>query len=270
MTGFSLVRPLVFRLDPERAHRLTIRALATVPPREAPAADPSLRVSLAGIEFPNPVGLAAGFDKNAEVPDAMLGLGFGFVEVGTVTPLPQSGNPKPRIFRLPAERGVINRLGFNNDGHAAALARLQARKAKRRPKTVPGIVGVNIGANKDAVDRIADYETGTRTFRDVADYLTVNISSPNTPGLRALQDPAALDELLVRVCEARGPFGPSGAAGPSWRRGPARPRGDKPSGPRRRRRGTTRSGVGVPPGTWPSLPSCSQVSRQPFPARFRP
>ena len=204
MNGFPLVRPLVFRLDPERAHRLTIRALAAVAPRKAPPADPMLRVSLGGLEFPNPVGLAAGFDKNAEVPDAMLGLGFGFVEVGTVTPLPQAGNPKPRIFRLPGERGVINRLGFNNAGQPAALARLQARKAARRP----GIVGVNIGANKDAADRIADYETGTRAMADVADYLTINISSPNTPGLRALQDPAALDELLARVCQARGDFGP--------------------------------------------------------------
>jgi dihydroorotate dehydrogenase len=202
MALFPLVRPLLFAAaDAERAHRLTIRALAAIPPGPPPKSDPMLRMSVAGIEFPNPVGLAAGFDKNAEVPDAMLGLGFGFAEIGTVTPLPQAGNPKPRIFRLAEDRAVINRLGFNNEGQKAARARLARRKRR-------GVVGVNIGANKDAGDRIADYVAGTRIMADVADYLTVNISSPNTPGLRALQDRAALTDLLAGVMEVRGQFGP--------------------------------------------------------------
>jgi dihydroorotate dehydrogenase len=141
--------------------------------------------------------MAAGYDKNAEVPDALLGLGFGFAEVGTVTPLPQSGNPKPRIFRLTADEAVINRLGFNNEGHAAAEKRLAARKGR------PGIVGVNIGANKDSADRIADYERGVTRFAPYASYLTVNISSPNTPGLRNMQAREQLAELLSRVMAAR-------------------------------------------------------------------
>jgi len=145
---------------------------------------------------PNPVGIAAGFDKDARVPDAILRLGCGFAEIGTVTPLPQPGNPTPRIFRLPQDGAVINRLGFNNGGHAAALARL-----KRRPHA--GVVGVNIGANKDSTDRIADYVRGIETFYDVASYFTINISSPNTPGLRDLQDPAALTDLLQRLMAAR-------------------------------------------------------------------
>ncbi|MFW2831242.1 quinone-dependent dihydroorotate dehydrogenase [Sphingomonas sp. ID0503] len=202
MSLYPIVRPLLFRAtDAENAHRLTIRALAARPHRMPPKSDPMLRMSLAGLEFSNPVGLAAGFDKNAEVPDAMLGLGFGFAEVGTVTPLPQAGNPRPRIFRLPEDRAVINRLGFNNEGQAAARERLAKRKRR-------GVVGVNIGANKDAADRVADYVAGTKAMADVADYLTVNISSPNTPGLRALQDRGALADLLVRVVEARGAFGP--------------------------------------------------------------
>jgi dihydroorotate dehydrogenase len=143
------------------------------------------------------VGLAAGFDKDAEVPDAMLGLGFGFVEVGTLTPLSQAGNPRPRLFRLAEDRAVINRMGFNNGGQASALERL-LKRAER-----PGIVGVNIGANKDAADRIADYANGVRVMAPVASYLTVNISSPNTPGLRQLQDKGALDALLGAVIEAR-------------------------------------------------------------------
>jgi dihydroorotate dehydrogenase len=160
-----------------------------------------LVVRVAGLHFPNPIGLAAGFDKNARVYDRMLGLGFGFAEVGTLTPLPQAGNPKPRLFRLEEDRAVINRLGFNNGGQQAALDRLRGRSPG-------GIVGVNIGANKDSVDRIADYRAGARAMAPVADYLTVNISSPNTPGLRALQDPAALDELLAAVVEERGGSGP--------------------------------------------------------------
>lgn len=153
---------------------------------------------VAGIDFPVPVGLAPGFDKNAEVPHAMFGFGFGFVEIGTVTPLPQVGNPRPRLFRLVEDKAVINRMGFNNDGAGAVVARLQAGRAKA------GIIGVNIGANKDSVDRIADYATMTRIMAPLARYLTVNISSPNTPGLRALQDASALAALLDAVLEARG------------------------------------------------------------------
>jgi dihydroorotate dehydrogenase len=193
MALYPLLRPLLFRVDAERAHRLTVRALKGKPP----AADPALAIRVAGIDFPNPVGLAAGFDKDAEVPDAMLGLGFGFVEVGTLTPLSQAGNPRPRLFRLAEDRAVINRMGFNNGGQASALERL-LKRAER-----PGIVGVNIGANKDAADRIADYANGVRVMAPVASYLTVNISSPNTPGLRQLQDKGALDALLGAVIEAR-------------------------------------------------------------------
>ena len=158
-------------------------------------------MEVAGLIFPNPIGLAAGFDKDAEVFRQMLGFGFGFAEVGTVTPLPQAGNDKPRLFRLAQDRAVINRLGFNNRGQAAALARLEGR-ARRA-----GIVGVNIGVNKDSAGgeaAIADYAAGVRAMLGVADYLAVNISSPNTPGLRALQDRGALDELLAAVIEARG------------------------------------------------------------------
>lgn len=201
MSFFALVRPLVFAFDPERAHRLTVAALKLLPGRALPAADPALAVTVAGLTFPSPIGLAAGFDKDAQVPDAMLGLGFGFVEVGTITPLPQPGNPKPRLFRLSEDEAVINRMGFNNQGQAPALARLAARKRH-------GIVGVNIGANKDAADRIADYARGVGTMAPVADYLTINISSPNTPGLRALQGGDALDALLDAVTAARAPGGP--------------------------------------------------------------
>ena len=189
---FALARPLLFRLDPERAHTLTIAALATgLGPRGTPD-DPILSTSLAGLALPNPLGLAAGFDKDARVPAAMLAMGFGFVEVGTLTPRPQAGNPRPRVFRLVAERAVINRLGFNNGGIAAALARLRAR----RPA---GVVGVNLGANKDSADRVADYAFGAAEAAGVADYLTVNISSPNTPGLRGLQDPGELTTLIAAV-----------------------------------------------------------------------
>ena len=193
----ALALPLLHRFDAETAHGMTIAALRAMPPSRAPADDPALAVRAFGLAFPNPVGIAAGFDKNAEVPDALLSLGFGFAEVGTVTPLPQDGNPRPRMFRLPADRGVINRLGFNNEGHAAALGRLKFRSSR------PGIVGVNIGANKDSADRIADYVKGIERFGSVASYFTVNISSPNTPGLRDLQHEAALDELMARVMEAR-------------------------------------------------------------------
>ena len=201
MALYPLLRPLIFTLDAERAHRLTVQALRLAPVRVG-ALDPVLAVRVAGLDFPNPVGLAAGFDKDARVPDAMLGLGFGFVEVGTVTPQPQEGNPQPRLFRLAEDRAVINRMGFNNGGQARAFERLLRRNAR------PGIVGVNIGANKDAADRIADYANGVRVMSPVARYLTVNISSPNTPGLRALQDKGALEALLTAVAEARAPGGP--------------------------------------------------------------
>ena len=197
---YSLLRPALFMLDAERAHRMTISALKLWP-RHAPAeAGPVLATRVAGLAFPNPVGLAAGFDKDAVVFRPMLGLGFGSVEVGTLTPLPQGGNPKPRLFRLVEDKAVINRMGFNNGGQAAAKARLAGRG--------PGIVGVNIGANKDSADRIGDYVKGVRAMAGAADYLTVNISSPNTPGLRALQDKWALEELLAAVREARGAVGP--------------------------------------------------------------
>jgi dihydroorotate dehydrogenase len=200
MALYPLVRPLAFALDAERAHRLTVRALKLLPARRPARHDPLLGVDVAGLHFPNPVGLAAGFDKDAEIFRQMLGFGFGFVEVGTVTPRPQPGNPKPRLFRLAGDRAVINRLGFNNRGQAAALARL-AKRGKGR-----GLVGVNIGANRDRAAgdaAIADYAAGVRTMAAAADYLTVNISSPNTPGLRMLQTGAALDELLAAVTEAR-------------------------------------------------------------------
>lgn len=211
MALYPLIRPLAFALDAERAHRLTIRALRLLPAGLPAPTDPVLAVGLAGLEFPNPVGLAAGFDKDAEVFRQMLGFGFGFVEVGTVTPLPQAGNSRPRLFRLTEDRAVINRMGFNNAGLAAAKARLRAGRsalAQLRFKLSarrPGIIGVNIGANKDSADRIADYVAGVREMRCDAHYLTINISSPNTPGLRGLQDKGALAELLVAVMDARGP-----------------------------------------------------------------
>jgi dihydroorotate dehydrogenase len=193
----QLARPALLALDPETAHEATLRALERgLYPADRAADPPTLATRLGDLALTNPVAIAAGFDKDARVPDAVLGLGCGFAEIGTVTPLAQAGNPQPRVFRLINERGVINRLGFNNGGHAAALARLRSRPAR-------GIVGVNIGANKDATDRTADYVTGINTFYDVASYFTVNISSPNTPGLRDLQAPAALDELLGRVMAAR-------------------------------------------------------------------
>jgi dihydroorotate dehydrogenase len=195
--GFKLARPLLHCMDAEAAHGLTIKVLKTGLAGNAnPATPPNLRTSHFGLNFENPLGLAAGFDKNAEVPDAMLAQGFGFVEVGTVTPKPQAGNPKPRLFRLNEDHAVINRMGFNNEGHTAVLARLK----KRKPF---GIVGVNIGANKDANDRVADYVSGINTFSAVTSYFTVNISSPNTPGLRNLQSAEELRPLLQHLNEAR-------------------------------------------------------------------
>lgn len=198
---FRLARPALFALDPETAHRTTIAALKLAPRKASPAPGP-LATEVAGLRFPNPLGMAAGFDKDGEVPDAVLGLGFGFVEIGSITPLPQAGNPKPRLFRLTQDRAVINRMGFNNGGADAAEARLRRRAGR------PGMLGVNIGANKDSADRIADYALLTRRFAPLASYLTVNISSPNTPGLRALQDEGALVALLDAVLAARPAEGP--------------------------------------------------------------
>ena len=198
---FALIRPALFCLDAERAHRLTIAALKLSPLRKPLRADP-LASEVAGLHFANPLGMAPGFDKDAEVPDAVLGLGFGFTEVGTLTPRPQAGNPKPRLFRLTEDRAVINRMGFNNGGHQAALLRLAQRDDKHRGQS-RGIVGVNIGANKDTVNRIDDYLQGLTAFADVADYITVNISSPNTPGLRDLQGDKELAELLGAIAAHR-------------------------------------------------------------------
>ena len=195
--AFPLVRPLLHRLDAERAHDLTIRGLSILPGGPPPADDPCLAVSCFGQRFPNPVGLAAGFDKGARVPDALLGLGFGFVEVGGVVPRPQPGNPKPRVFRLAADRAVINRFGLNSEGLDVVAARLRARAARG------GLVGVNIGANKESTDRLADYVACTAALAPHVAFVTVNVSSPNTPGLRDLQGEAFLDELLARVVEAR-------------------------------------------------------------------
>jgi dihydroorotate dehydrogenase len=195
---YPVFRPLLFRLDAEKAHRLTIAALRLMPAPAAGPADPVLTSTVAGIDFPNPVGLAAGFDKDGEVAHKMHALGFGFAELGTLTPLPQAGNPVPRLFRLVEDAAVINRMGFNNGGQESAAQRLANRPRRG------GVIGVNIGANKDSVDRIADYAAGVRRMTPFADYLTVNISSPNTPGLRALQDKGALDALLGAVMAARG------------------------------------------------------------------
>jgi dihydroorotate dehydrogenase len=187
--------PVLKRLPAETAHRAAINALKIAPPARAPSPDPRLAVEILGLKLPNPLGLAAGFDKNAEVPGAMLRLGFGFVEVGTLTPRPQAGNARPRLFRLREDAAVINRYGFNNEGFERARARLA-----RRPH---GLIGVNLGANKDAADRVEDYALGVRIFAPLADYLTINISSPNTPGLRDLQRREALDDLIARVVDAR-------------------------------------------------------------------
>lgn len=200
----AIVRPLLLRLEPETAHRLTIKALSRLPIPPAAPDDPRLAVKAFGLDFPNPIGIAAGFDKNAEVVEPILRLGFGFAEVGTVTPRPQHGNPRPRIFRLIEDKAVVNRLGFNNLGHATAHQALAARRRRS------GIVAVNLGANKDSPDRIGDYVAGIEAFADLAQMFVINISSPNTPGLRDLQHQQALDDLLARVLAARD-------AAPIWR-----------------------------------------------------
>jgi dihydroorotate dehydrogenase len=195
---FNLAKPILYALDAEQAHRLTIKGLQLAPALgTGPITNSKLQRKIFGLDFPNPVGLAPGFDKNAEVPDAMLAQGFGFVEIGTVTPLPQVGNAKPRLFRLSEDNAVINRMGFNNDGQAIVLQRLIERRARG------GIIGVNVGANKDSSDRIGDYVKGIEAFEDVASYITINISSPNTPGLRNLQSKTDLQKLLERVNAAR-------------------------------------------------------------------
>jgi dihydroorotate dehydrogenase len=193
----ALSRPLLRQLEAEDAHRLAILGLRLAPIFPRARDEANLAVRVFGLNFPNPVGMAAGFDKHGEVPDALLRLGFGFVEVGTVTPLPQLGNPRPRLFRLPADEGVINRLGFNSEGADAVLRRLAARAGRG------GIVGVNVGANKDSTDRIDDYVRQIHMFAPVASYFTCNISSPNTPGLRDLQQGSVFDELTARIVEAR-------------------------------------------------------------------
>ncbi len=195
---YSALRPFIFLLPAEPAHMLSLALLRHAPLPPTPDENPLLTQSVAGVHFPNPVGLAAGYDKDGHVAHKMARLGFGFAELGTLTPLPQAGNPRPRLFRLAKDRAVINRMGFNNGGQVAAALRLAGLA---RPYPVP--VGINIGANKDSTDRIADYEAGIQMMGAYADYLTVNISSPNTPGLRALQDATALDTLLERVIAAR-------------------------------------------------------------------
>ena len=195
MSLLALGQPVLRLLPAEAAHRMAVLGLKLAPLPAAPPSDPRLATRIAGLAFPNPLGLAAGFDKDAEVPGAALRLGFGFVEVGTLTPRPQPGNARPRLFRLAADGAVINRFGFNNDGFDPALARLRNRPA--------GLIGINVGANKDSADRIADYVLGVRTFAAVADYFTVNVSSPNTPALRELQGRKPLDALMAQVLAAR-------------------------------------------------------------------
>ena len=198
---WSAAQASLLFLDPETAHEASLRALeAGVYPRQAKSEDQRLAQTLFGLSFPNPVGVAAGYDKDARVYDALFGIGFGFAEAGTITPKPQAGNPRPRVLRLMRERGIINRLGFNSAGHSAALVKL----ASWSPR---GVLGVNIGANRDSSDPIADYVAGVRAFGSLASYLTVNISSPNTPGLRDLQAPDRLNGLLEAVMAARASLG---------------------------------------------------------------
>ncbi|MBX3563445.1 MAG: quinone-dependent dihydroorotate dehydrogenase [Sphingomonas sp.] len=195
------LRSALFTLDAERAHRAAIRTLSlwgNIGTPFSSVTDDSSQVTIAGVTFPNRVGLAAGLDKDAEAIPGLLALGFGAVEVGTLTPRPQPGNPRPRLFRLAEDEAVINRMGFNNKGIDAALARI-AKLGKRK-----GVLGINVGANKDSDDRVADYATGIAKAAPLADYIAINVSSPNTPGLRDLQSRPALDELLAAADAARG------------------------------------------------------------------
>jgi dihydroorotate dehydrogenase len=194
---FPLAKSVLHALDPETAHQLTIKGLSLMPVSLPAKDDPGLAVELFDRRFPNPVGLAAGLDKQCEVPDQLLSLGFGFVELGGVVPKPQAGNPRPRLFRLAQDEAIINRFGLNSEGLEAARRRLSQRRGR------PGIVGVNVGANKDSADRIADYALCVRELSGLVDFLTINVSSPNTPGLRDLQGEAFLDDLLARCIEAR-------------------------------------------------------------------
>lgn len=198
ISGLSkLAQPFLLMMPPEQAHEATLVALEKgLYPRASGADDPRLSVKTLGLDFPNPIGMAPGFDKEGRVPDALIDIGFGYAEIGTITPLPQPGNASPRVFRLPRDRGIINRLGFNSGGHAPALERLTRRRQR-------GIIGINVGANKDSADRAADYVKGIEAFYPIASYFTANISSPNTPGLRDLQAPEVLDQLLSRVMGAR-------------------------------------------------------------------
>ncbi len=201
---YQLVRPLLFLIDPEKAHHLTITLLQKgLMPHVKNDTDPALHVKLCGLDFPNPVGLAAGFDKHAEVIGAMLGFGFGSVEIGSITPRPQIGNPKPRLFRIPEAEAVINRFGFNSDGFEIVGQRIAAYRDSMTQQKIKGIVGINIGKNKESPDAAADYTAGITKFAPFADYLTVNISSPNTPGLRDLQGRVAMADLLKQVVTTR-------------------------------------------------------------------
>lgn len=196
---FKFIKPVLFKLEPEQAHKAALLALKMgVAPRGS-IVNPRLNQTVFGLDFKNPIGVAAGFDKNAEVPNEIIKTGFGFAEIGSVTPKPQVGNPKPRIFRVAEHMGVINRMGFNNAGHRAVLNNM--RNARMNKKS--GQFGVNIGANKTSSDFIADYEQGIQVFYNVADYFVANISSPNTPGLRALQSKDSLQQLVDRICQKR-------------------------------------------------------------------
>ncbi len=203
-SAYRLIRPLLMTLPPETAHRMTLKALQSGLVRGRPDDDPILNVRLWGQTFANPVGLAAGFDKNAQAPRPLLQLGFGFVEIGSVTPRPQAGNPRPRVFRLPGQGAIINRLGFNNDGLAAAEARLRRLRSAPAPN---GPIGANVGCNKDSADSAADYRQGIATLAPLVHYVVINVSSPNTPGLRLLQQRAALEELLGVATAARSSSG---------------------------------------------------------------
>lgn len=199
MNLFKYIKPALFKLEPEQAHKAAIMALQMGLAPRGKLKNIGLGQTVFGLKFDNPFGVAAGFDKNAEVPNEIVKAGFGFAEIGSVTPRPQQGNPKPRIFRVPEHMGVINRMGFNNDGHVTVLNRMRNVRMNKQS----GQVGINIGANKDSEDFIADYELGIEVFYNVADYFVANISSPNTPGLRALQSKDSLQKLVTRICQKR-------------------------------------------------------------------